>query len=266
VGFSILDLPILFFGGLLAGTVGGLLGIGGGIVLMPLLRFGVGLAPAYAAGTCVVAVFFTTLGGSYRHQRLGHLNVRSIVPIMVAGAVATGIFSLAFVYLAQRGQWLDLGVGIVFLLVSARMIAEGLFSLATQEIEQPIDNEIKGPLPQKLAIGAAAGVLPGLLGIGTGSILVPAFSFLLKAPVKIAMAASLACFCINALISSAFKFAQGFIDLDVVLPICLGTLIGANLGAILNKRLASGTVKLIFGLLFTYVSLKFILSFFAARI
>lgn len=266
MSWPIPDLPVLISGGLLAGALGGLLGIGGGIILMPLLRFVVGLAPAYAAGTCVVAVFFTTLGGSYRHHRLGHLNLRSMVPIMVSGAVATGIFSLVFVYLAKRGQWLDLGVGIVFLFVSARMIAEGLFSLAKKAVERATDNEIKGSLPQKLVIGSAAGVLPGLLGIGTGGILVPAFSFLLNAPVKAAMAASLACFCVNALISSAFKFAQGFIDLYVVLPICLGTLIGANLGAILNKRLASGTVKLIFGLVFTYISLKFILSSFAARI
>ncbi|MGD2154300.1 MAG: TSUP family transporter, partial [Gemmatimonadales bacterium] len=77
MSWPIPDLPLLLSGGLLAGALGGLLGIGGGIVLMPLLRFVIGLEPAYAAGTCVVAVFFTTLGGSYRHYRLGHLNVRS---------------------------------------------------------------------------------------------------------------------------------------------------------------------------------------------
>ncbi|MFC1706059.1 TSUP family transporter [Planctomycetota bacterium] len=72
---------VLVLVGLGAGGLGGLLGIGGGIVLMPVLRFGVGLPPAIAAGTCVFAVFFTTLGGSFRHHRLGHLNVRSVVPV-----------------------------------------------------------------------------------------------------------------------------------------------------------------------------------------
>lgn len=262
----IADLPTLLSGGLLAGALGGLLGIGGGIILMPLLRFIVGLSPAYAAGTCVVAVFFTTLGGSYRHHRLGHLNLRSTVPIIISGAVASGIFSLAFVHLAQRGQWLDLGMGIVFSLISARMIAEGIPGLLRKKADQPAGSEIKGTLAQKLAIGGAAGVLPGLLGIGTGGILVPAFTFLLSAPVKTAVAASLTCFCFNALISSAFKFAQGFIDPNVALPICVGTLIGANLGAILNKRLAPGFVKLGFGLVFSYISVKFILSSFAVTI
>lgn len=266
MSWPIPDLPVLISGGLLAGALGGLLGIGGGIVLMPLLRFVVGLSPAYAAGTCVVAVFFTTLGGSYQHHRLGHLNLRSIVPIIISGAVASGVFSLAFAYLAQSGRWLDFGMGIVFSLISVRMIAEGIPSLATKKASQPAGNEIKGTLPKKLAIGGAAGVLPGLLGIGTGGILVPAFTLVLSAPVKTAVAASLTCFCFNALISSGFKFAQGYIDPNVVLPICLGTLIGANLGAILNKRFAPGVVKLAFGLVFSYVSLKFILSSFGVSV
>jgi uncharacterized membrane protein YfcA len=71
---EISEILMLFGGGLLAGTLGGLLGIGGGIVLMPMLRFLVGLSPAHAAGTCILAVFFTTLGGSYRHYKQGNVN------------------------------------------------------------------------------------------------------------------------------------------------------------------------------------------------
>jgi len=64
--------------GFLAGVLGGLLGIGGGIVMMPILRLVVGLSPATAAGTCIVPVFFTSLGGSFRHYKLGHINFKSI--------------------------------------------------------------------------------------------------------------------------------------------------------------------------------------------
>jgi len=110
------------------------------------------------------------------------------------------------------------------------------------------------------------GALPGLLGIGTGVILVPAFTFILKAPIKTAMASSLACFSVNALISSGFKYEQGFIDLNVALPLCLGTALGANFGVTLNRRVSSNALKLLFGLVFTYISLKFILSYFEVRI
>ena len=123
--------------GLVAGTLGGLLGIGGGIVLIPFLRFCVGLTPAHAAGTCVLAVFCTTLSGSYRHYKLGHVNVRSVLPVIGAGVLATAVFSLLFVWVAKRGQWLDLGTGLVFSLISARMMIEGIFE-ARAGVPQPV--------------------------------------------------------------------------------------------------------------------------------
>lgn len=255
-----IDILTLFGGGLLAGTLGGLLGIGGGVVLMPMLRFIVGLSPAHAAGTCILAVFFTTIGGTWRHHRLGNIYIRSIYPIMISGAAATVIFSVVFLYLSTRERWLDLGIGIVFSLISLRMIAEGIFGLSRQTDTQS-GVVMKNSLAQKIVIGSVAGGLPGLLGIGTGVILVPAFTYLLAAPIKMAMASSLACFSVNAFISSAFKWGQGFVNLEVALPICLGTLIGANFGARLNKSFSSRVLRLAFGLLFSYVSIKFILTF-----
>ncbi len=260
------DLIPLFAGGLVAGTLGGLLGIGGGVVLMPLLRFVVGLTPARAAGTCILAVFFTTLGGSYRHFRLGHLKIRPIVPVIIAGVVMTAVASLVFPPLASRERYLDLGIGLVLSLVSVRMILEGIPGLIRPGNDEQQRSQINGCLWQKLTIGGSGGILPGLLGIGTGVILVPAFTFILSMPIKTAVASSLTSFCANALVSSCFKFAQGFIDLYVALPICAGTLLGSNLGAILNRRFRSSSVKLMFGLFFSYVSLKFIFSFFLVQI
>ncbi|MCK4303023.1 MAG: sulfite exporter TauE/SafE family protein [Candidatus Eisenbacteria sp.] len=260
------QLFLLFAGGLLAGALGGLLGIGGGIVLMPMLRFMVGLSPAHAAGTCILAVSFTTLGGSYRHYRLGHVNPRSILAIIVSGALATVVFSLIFVSLTARERWLDLGMGLVFSLVSIRMIAAGIPGFLKERSGESPDSVIGGTLGGKIAIGAAGGMLPGLLGIGTGGVLVPGLSFFLGASIKTAVASSLTCFCFNAFISSAFKLAQGFIEKDVILPICLGTFIGANFGAMLNRRFPPRAIKTIFGFFFSYVSLKFILLFFGVAI
>ncbi len=259
---------LLLFGGLVAGTLGGMPGIGGGIVLMPMLRFIIAISPVRAIGICIIAVFFTTLGGSYRHYKLGHLRIRPIVPVVISGVISTVIFSMVFIYFSAppRNQWLDLAIGIVFSLISIRMIAEGMLGFLKKGKKKNEPSEIKGTLTQKSAIGALAGALPGLLGIGTGVILVPTFNLILAAPIKTAMASSLMCFSFNAFISSTFKFAQGFIDLRIALPICLGTLIGANLGAMLNKRFPSTTIKTVFGLVFLYISAKFILFFFGVQI
>ncbi len=262
---GILELFIVFVGGVLAGALGGLLGIGGGIVLMPILRFFVGLSPALAAGTCIVAVFFTTLGGSFRHYKLRHVNIRSILPVIIAGAVSTVVFSLVFLYLARRERWLDLGTGLVFSLVSLRMIIEGFGNLLGKKVKEPTGSEIRGSIFGKLMIGGIAGILPGLLGIGTGAVLVPAFALILKAPIKIAIGSSLSSFSVNAFFSSLLKLSQGFIDLSVALPICLGTLFGSNIGAVLNKHFPSPVLKILFGMAFSYVSYQYILTFFQGR-
>lgn len=258
---TILDLVLLVLGGLAAGALGGLLGLGGGVLLMPILRFGAGLPAAEAAGTCVVAVFFTTLGGSYRHYRLGHIELRSVIAVVASGLVAAAILSMVFPLIAARRGWLDLGIGLVFLLISTRMIVEGLPGLVRRAAEEPRDPRVRGPLAHRISIGAVSGALPGLLGIGAGGVLVPAFTFLLRTPIKTAAAASLVCFCCNAAVSSGFKYAQGFVDVDLALPLCLGTFAGANLGAIINRRFPSPGLKLLFGLVFTLVSIRFLLLF-----
>jgi uncharacterized membrane protein YfcA len=262
---NISELLIIFGGGILAGILGGLLGIGGGIVLMPIIRFFMGLSPAVSAGTCIVAVFFTTIGGSFSHYKLRHVNIRSILPVIIAGGISTILFSMVFLYFTQREGWLDLGTGMVFSLISLRMIIEGLGDLTRKRVKEGIGSEIRGSIWGKLTIGGIAGVLPGLLGIGTGAILVPAFALFLKAPIKIAIGSSLACFSVNAFFSSLLKFFQGFVYLPVALPICLGTLIGSNVGAVLNKHFPSSVLRILFGIAFSYVSYQYILIFFQGR-
>ena len=262
----ILDVVVLYlFTGLAAGFVGGLLGLGGGIVLVPVLRFGLDFDPAMAAGTTVVAVFFTTLGGTLRHQRHRTIPWRSLVPVMLAGALAALLFSLFFTTLARRPGWLDLGMGVVFSLVATRMIGESLFEAgrAVGEEETPRAGERS---VQKVSIGVAAGALPGLLGIGAGSVLVPAFRLLLRWPIKVAMGSSLACFSVNALISSTLKWGQGYVDPGVALPAALGAFLGATVGAAVNRRFPSRALELLFGAVFLYVASKFILAYFGVRI
>ena len=256
---------MLFVGGCAAGAIGGLLGIGGGVVLMPLLRFVIGLSPAHAAGACIVAVFCTTAGGSYRHYRQGNLRLRPLIPIIITGTVTTIVFSLLFQSLSRHERWLDLGIGLVFSLIAMHMVYEGLCGKERVSTE-PQSNQIGGSLIQKFTIGGLAGILPGLLGIGTGMILVPAFNIWLRSSIKVAVASSLACFCMFALVSSVFKYHQGFVDLEIVLPACIGTLLGANLGAVLNKHFTSRLVKTLFGFTFTYVAIKFILSCFEVKL
>jgi uncharacterized membrane protein YfcA len=254
---NMIDVLWLALGGFAGGALGGLLGIGGGILIMPLLRFVIGLEPAQAVGTCIVSVFFTTLGGSWKHFRMGHIHPRSLIPIAVAGAISTLICSILFIYISGKSLWLDIGMGLVFSLVTIRMLYESVTEFLKNMPTQKINSGIQGSVMSKTMIGTAAGILPGILGIGTGTILVPAFIFALNAPIKVAIGSSLACFSLNAFVSSVFKLFQGFVQVEVLLPLCAGTLIGSQLGASLNGRFSSPLLKGIFGIFFGYVALKY---------
>lgn len=245
----------------MAGILGGLLGIGGGILLMPILRFGVGLEPVYAVGTCIVAVFFTTLGGSFKHFKSGHIDFRSIFPVMIAGMVSSLVFSLIFAYFPPKDILLDVATGIVFSFVALRMIWEGIADYQHKTSESNSRKGIQGTMLARISIGGVAGVLPGFLGIGTGAILVPAFAFALNAPIKIAIGSSLACFSLNALVSSTLKLSQGFVQFQLLIPLCMGTLIGSQLGATLNGRVSSPFLKILFGLVFISIAGKYFIAF-----
>jgi uncharacterized protein len=250
---------LLSFGGLTAGMLGGLLGIGGGILIMPLLRFVLGFEPAYAVGTCMVAVFFTTLGGSWKHFKLRHIDFRLILPVIISGLLSTIIFSLLFFHLSYNDTWLDIVTGVVFSLVAFRMLWEGITEYLKKRPSGNSGQRTKSSLSAKVTIGSAAGLLPGLLGIGTGALLVPAFTFALNVPIKTAIGSSLACFSLNAFASSLLKLAQGFVQIPVLVPLCLGTLIGAQFGATLNGRLNAPSLKVLFGAVFIYVASKYLL-------
>lgn len=244
--------------GFSAGLLGGLLGIGGGIILMPVLRFCIGLSPAAAAGTTVAAVFCTTLGGGIKHYRLGHVPLRDLLPVIFSGAASTLVFSVLFIQLARRGPWLDFGIGCVFSILSLRII----WDIVSNRYGDPDDalstSTIQGTMAGKVILGGIAGILPGLFGIGTGAVLVPAFRYFFKKPVKVAIGSALVCFCANALISAVMKYTQGYVDPGPALPICLGCLAGSQLGAVINHRAPSRMLMLLFGLAFLWVSAQFI--------
>jgi len=255
------DLLMMTAAGLLAGMLGGLLGVGGGVILMPVLRFGVGLPAPYAIGTCIAAVFCTTLGGSFAHYRLGHVPVRLIVPVIVSGAVSATICSLFFVLLTPRSHWLDIGIGVVFSLVAIRIILDGAHLLRVRQGEDLPTTTAEGKYTgRKIGLGIISGVLPGLFGIGTGAILVPGFTYLLRTSMQVAIGSALACFALNALLSTVFKGAQGYIDLSIALPLCLGTLVGSQLGASMSRRFSSAALKMLFGVVFLWVSTRFYLA------
>jgi len=259
---------IYFLVGLVAGVVGGLLGTGGCALMMPVIRFGFHFDPALAVGTTLTAVVFTAGSGAIQHIRMGNVDKGTAWITGSSGVVGVILGSIVFGYVKPYGELIDLIIGIAFLLVTLRMLYEGGKGLAGKNpLPQAVSGEaMPGTATQKSLLGSSTGFLTGIIGLGGGYALVPSFLYLFKAPMRFAIGTSMASFVWMALVGSAFKLYQNVVDIPVAITLGVGALIGAIYGAKLVAKFKPAALKFLFGLLFLYVSLKYIFIYFGILI
>ncbi len=246
--------------GVIAGVVGGLLGIGGCSIMLPALHFLFAYPLPVAIGTTITAVIITATSGAIAHIKMKNVDYSTSKIISVSGAVGAILGSILFNYLVGRMALLSLIVGLAFLYTSVRMVYEGAMRRGGGGKIGGDVRVVPGSSGAKAAIGFVVGVLTGVVGLGGGYALVPSFLYILNSPVKIAVGTSLASFITMSIVSASFKVVSRHVD--VIAAVCLGagTALGAQLGARLVPKTPAWAIKLLFGLLFLYVSLRFILK------
>lgn len=254
---------ILIVVGLAAGFLGGIIGTGGCSVMLPILHFWLGYPAQIAVGTTLFAVIFTAISGGYGHLIRGNLDKRAVLWLGISGIAGVVIGSWLFTFLAAQSALLGLILGVLFLWPALRMIWEGVrqSGLPPRQGEQ-----INAPAWGLALFGFVVGIATGIAGLGGGYALVPGLIYLFSAPVYLTMGTSLATMIPLALVGGGLKLAGGFVELTTGLLLAAGTVIGAQIGAAVIKRFRPHTLKLIFGLYFLYVSVKFITTFFGIRI
>ncbi len=246
-----------------AGFLGGIIGTGGCSVMLPVLHFWLGFDAPTAIGTTLFAVIFTAISGAYGHLRRRNLDLRAALWLGGSGIAGVALGSWLFSKLISHAELFELILGLVFLWPAARMAWEGFarHSKPTRE-----GHTIPGSSWGLSAFGFTVGVVTGIAGLGGGYALVPGLIYLFGAPVYITMGTSLATMVPLAAVGGGIKLAQGYVDLTAGSLLALGTIVGAQVGARAIKRFRPATLKLIFGLYFLYVSLKFITGYFGVRI
>jgi len=254
---------VLIVVGLAAGLLGGWIGTGGCSVMLPVLHFWLGFPASIAVGTTLFAVIFTAVSGGYGHFM--RRNVDKRVALWMGGAGILGVLlgSWLFTFLSSQSALLGFIIGIVFLWPAIRMGWEGIVGFKKSKSTSnatlaPQSQSIKGH-PAKLSIfGAAVGVLTGIVGLGGGYALVPGLIYLFGAAVYITMGTSLAIMVPMAIVGGSIKLAQGYVFLSAALLLGIGTIIGAQVGAATITKFKPNVLKLIFGVYFLYVAIKFI--------
>jgi uncharacterized membrane protein YfcA len=251
-------LLLLFAIGIIAGIFGGLIGVGGSTIMLPILYFYLGFPRPVAIGTALFVVIFTSISGASGHLVRGNLDRRVAAWIAAGGLLGVLIGSRLFSFLVDHSSVLGLVLGLAFLAPSISMIREGLRPGTGPEPEC-----IGGTPPGHLLFGTGVGILTGITGLGGGYALVPGLLYLFGAPVRVTMGTSLASMIPMAIVGGGIKLLEGYVAVGAGLILAAGSIAGAQVGAATIQRFRPATLKFIFGLYFLYAAARFIAEFFS---
>lgn len=261
------DILLLLLIGLLAGTLGGLLGLGGGVIMLPALDFWLGYPSTTAIGTTLFAVIFTVISGAYGHYL--HKNTRNALSrdISLGGVVGILVGSYVFTLLLNKIQLLNLCMGLFFLLPAYMMTRDGIQKQNESHLSGDHDTLVGrfgiSPRFWLLGLGFVVGLVTGTLGLGGGFLLVPGLTYGIGLSIHLAVGSSMLAVVPITIAGSLVKLAQGLVVLPAVFCLAIGSVTGAQLGAALIKLFQAWALKLLFGVYFFYVAIKYITAFFA---
>ncbi len=274
-------LPAVFFAVVLlfsvaAGVMGAILGLGGGVILVPFLTLVIGLNIHYAIGASLVSVIATSSGAAatYVRSKISNLKiglflsmattVGAISGAYLAGVIPTRvlfiIFGVVLAYSALamfRKRKTELPVGVKNCAISDYLCLND--SYHDPALNREVDYGVSGALPG-LGLMYVAGAASGLLGIGSGILKVPAMDLVMRLPMKVSSATSNFMIGITAAASAAVYFLRGDINPFIAAPVAIGVLTGAMMGTHFLHNFTSSGIRTFFVVILVVVSLQMLLK------
>src|SRR5690242_9043558 len=257
---GVADLGI-FVVSVLAGFLGALAGVGGGILIIPALTLLFGIDIRLAIGASIVSVIATSSGAAaaYVRDRLTNLRVGmflelattsgAVVGALLAVAVAPGVLYvlLGVVLLFSAGMQLT-RLGEELAVASPPSALAARLTLAGSYTDAYLGEVAYSPrrIPLGFGLMAIAGVVSGLLGIGSGALKVVAMDGAMRLPMKVSSATSNFMIGVTAAASAGVYIGRGDVDVRIASPVARGVLLGAVLGARVLGRLSNRNVRRIF--------------------
>jgi uncharacterized membrane protein YfcA len=249
------ELVLVLVVGFFTGVLSAMFGVGGAVVSTPAIR-ALGATPIEAVGSTLPSIIPSAISGSIRYHREGLLQARIVLWTALVGAVAAvGGALLVDVVPGDGHPLMVLTAGLLaFTAVRTGQSPRRPDPADAEEIDPSRDPDLlHAPAVTRAArldwwrlalIGAAAGLLSGLLGIGGGILIVPAFVGWVRLPLKEAIGNSLACVGVLAVPGTIAHAALGHIDWAFALPLCVGVIPGAQLGAHLAISAPDRTLRI----------------------
>jgi hypothetical protein len=265
-------------GSLLAGFLGSLTGLGGGVVIVPLLTLLLHVDIRYAIGAALVSVIATSSGAAAAYVREGYSNIR--VGMFLEIATTIGALAGAALALHLRVSVIAIIFGVVLIYsatASLRDHSQSVSNLGPDRIATWLRMDSTYPTPAGLTkyhvrnvpagfgVMFVAGVLSGLLGIGSGAVKVLAMDQAMKLPFKVSTTTSNFMIGVTAAASAGIYLDRGYIDPGIAMPVMLGVLGGSLVGARVLAGAAVRTLRLVFSLVIGFLAVEMIYNGFAGK-
>jgi uncharacterized protein len=243
--------------GLFTGVLSALFGVGGAMVSNPGVR-ALGAAPLVAVGTTLPSLLPGAVSGTIRYQREGLVDWQVVAWVATAGLPAVVGGALLSRVVPGEGHLLLLAIAVLLIFTAWR----------TASVVPNADERGEGNPPRATArrvtagwrpaaIGVAAGLLSGLLGIGGGVIMVPTFTKLLRLSLKSAIATSLVCVGVFGVPATITHAILGHVDWRLATVLTIGVVPGARLGASLTIRIPERRLRLLVGVFLGLVGVAY---------
>ncbi|MGI9862365.1 sulfite exporter TauE/SafE family protein [Moorella naiadis] len=274
--FSFSLILLIFAGSVLAGLVGSLLGLGGGIIIIPILTLLLNIDIRYAIGASIVSVIATSSGAAaaYIRDRITNIRIGMFLEMAtttgaITGAYLGGLISPRVLYIIFavvlgystlamfKRRNVELPEGVEAHPLAKKLNLEG--SYYDQVLNRPVAYTSTG-VYEGFGVMYGAGVISGLLGIGSGIFKVMAMDMFMKLPMKVSTATSNFMIGVTAAASAGIYFTRGDIHPAIAAPVALGVVTGATLGTRLMVRLRNTTLRKIFVPVLLYVSLQMLIK------
>ena len=264
--------------GILAGFIGSVVGIGGGVLIVPVLTLLLKIPIHLAIGTSIISVLVTSLAASIRYFRKNVINIPLGLTLEIPTTIGGIIGSLTVAFLRNDILFLIFGcfliiVG-VFTFIKNRFYRDRIpdcnsktpeganaargsifdSSYYDESCNKTVSYKIKRVVPGSAA-SIFAGILSGLLGVGGGVVKVSVMHLVMNAPLKVATSTSIYMIGITAVVSSIIYFYNGFINPAIAIPVVTGVLIGAVSGSFTALKIRSSYISLLLMVIFSIIGI-----------
>jgi uncharacterized protein len=269
---STLEFTLLIAAGsFLAGLLGSLTGLGGGVIIVPLLTLAFGVDIRYAIGASLVSVIATSSGAAAAFLKEGFSNIR--VGMFLEVATTVGALSGAFLATRIPTSAIAIIFGVVLLYSAWTSIAplpevpvdetEGRFAhLLKLDGTYPTPEGVRAyhvrGVPLGFGLMYVAGAISGLLGIGSGAVKVLAMDRAMHIPFKVSTTTSNFMIGVTAAASAGIYLRRGYLDPGLAMPVMLGVLLGALVGARILPEAKVRTLRWVFSVAIAAVAIEMI--------